>query len=64
MLGWVLLLLGILFKIISLLEPIGGAIPKFSSDSKSLGSFEKNFGESLALLCPAQAYPLPSYRYS
>ena len=46
------------------IEPIGGALPRFSSDSKSLGTFEKNFGGSLALLCPAQAFPLPSYRYN
>ena len=46
-----------------LIEPIGGAIPKFTTDSKSLGTFEKTFGGTLALLCPAQAFPLPSYRY-
>ena len=46
------------------LEPIGGAAPKFSSDSKSIGTFDKKGGESLALACPAQAYPLPSFRYT
>ncbi len=46
----------------SLAEPIGGAAPKFSSDSKSLGNFEKSSAETLALLCPAQASPLPSFR--
>jgi hypothetical protein len=45
-----------------LLEPIGGAKPKFSSDSKSLGNFEKTEADSLALLCPAQAAPIPSFR--
>ena len=63
MLGWVPLLLGkMTINAFSMLEPIGGAIPKFSSDSKSLGTFEKQFGEPLALLCPAQASPLPAYR--
>ena len=45
------------------LEPIGGAGPKFSSDSKSLGTFEKNLSGALSLLCPAQGFPLPSFRY-
>ena len=45
-------------------EPIGGAAPKFSSSSKSIGTFEEHGGESLALVCPAQAYPLPSFRYT
>ncbi len=45
-----------------LAEPIGGAAPKFSSDSKTLGNFEKSSKETLALLCPAQASPLPSFR--
>ncbi len=51
-------------KLLSLVlaEPIGGAAPKFSTDSKSLGTFEKVEGGTLALLCPAQAMPLPSYR--
>ena len=45
-----------------LLEPIGGAAPKFSSDSKTLGNFDKKEGAQLALNCPAQAFPLPSFR--
>ena len=45
------------------LEPIGGAGPKFSSESKSLGTFEKTQNAVLALLCPAQGFPLPSFRY-
>ena len=50
-------------KILFTTEPIGGAAPKFSSSSKSIGIFEEHGGESLALVCPAQAYPLPSFRY-
>ena len=45
------------------LEPVGSATPKFSSDSKSLGTFEKIQNGVLALLCPAQGFPLPNYRY-
>ena len=51
-------------KILFTTEPIGGAAPKFSSSSKSIGTFEEHGGESLALVCPAQAYPLPSFRYT
>ena len=51
-------------KILFTIEPIGGAAPKFSSSSKSIGTFEEHGGESLALVCPAQAYPLPSFRYT
>ena len=46
------------------LEPIGGAAPKFSSESKSIGTFDKSGGDSLALACPAQAYPLPTFKYT
>ena len=45
-----------------LAEPIGGATPKFMSDSKHLGTFVKREGGNLALLCPAQAMPLPTFR--
>ena len=46
-----------------LAEPIGGATPKFISDSKHLGTFVKSEGGNLALLCPAQAMPLPTFRF-
>ena len=46
-----------------MIEPVGGAAPKFSSSSKSIGTFEEKGGEPLALVCPAQAHPLPSFRY-
>ena len=51
------------FNNLIILEPIGGAAPKFSSESKTIGTFEKTGGDSLALACPAQAYPLPTFRY-
>ena len=44
-------------------EPVGGAAPKFSSSSKTIGTFDEKGGDSLALVCPAQANPLPSFRY-
>ena len=43
-------------------EPIGGAKPQFSSEAES-SSYKTKYGSKRALLCPAQAYPLPSYRF-
>lgn len=43
------------------LEPVGTKAPSFSSRSKT-SSFDFNLGSNLALLCPAQAMPVPSYR--
>ena len=43
------------------LEPIGGAKPQFNSKSE-ISSYKAEEGIQFALLCPAQAYPLPSYR--
>ena len=47
-----------------MIEPVGGAAPQFSSSSKSIGIFDEKGGEPLALVCPAQAHPLPSFRYT
>jgi hypothetical protein len=44
-----------------LLEPIGGAKPKFSQETE-IFQFTKSSRTSLALLCPAQGHPLPSFR--
>ena len=44
-----------------LLEPIGGAKPQFSSKSET-SSYKVEASTQFALLCPAQAHPLPSYR--
>ena len=44
-------------------EPIGGSSPKFSTTQKS-ASYQESFGANLALNCPAQASPLPSFRYN
>jgi hypothetical protein len=43
------------------LEPIGSAAPKFASKINSL-SFEEVATASLALICPAQGSPIPSFR--
>ena len=43
-------------------EPIGTAKPKFSLKSDSQ-TFTELSGEPTALLCPAQASPLPTVRY-
>lgn len=47
---------------ISLLEPIGTAAPKFSSVLKS-ATLEFSSLSGIALTCPAQASPLPAFRY-
>ena len=43
-------------------EPIGSAVPKFSQDTRTL-SFIRREKNSLSLLCPAQASPLPAFRF-
>ena len=48
--------------IIHVTEPIGTAKPKFSLKSDSQ-TFTELSGEPTALLCPAQASPLPTVRY-
>ena len=42
-------------------EPIGSSLPKFLTDDKS-DTFSRDMGTTVALKCPAQAYPLPSFR--
>lgn len=49
------------FSIIQL-EPVATKKPKFSSDAKFTG-YERVRGDDLTLLCPAQGFPVPSYRY-
>lgn len=56
------------FRIIRLntrfyLEPIGSRVPTFPSDSKS-STFVRDEGSSFALLCQAQGFPTPLFRYS
>ena len=42
-------------------EPIGSSLPKFLTDDK-YDAFSRDMGATVALKCPAQAYPLPSFR--
>ncbi|OXU29267.1 hypothetical protein TSAR_012207 [Trichomalopsis sarcophagae] len=43
-------------------EPVGSVRPKFPS-LDNLRGLVTNVGKSLPLLCPAQAFPVPSYSY-
>ena len=43
------------------LEPIGSAKPKFSEDINSKGITREQSSET-TLVCPAQSFPLPSFR--
>lgn len=42
-------------------EPIGSKSPTFSTDDK-LAWFVRPVDHSIALICPAQAYPIPIFR--
>lgn len=44
------------------IEPVGYKAPTFANDYKSF-TFDRSSDASFALLCPAQAYPQPSFRY-
>jgi len=43
-------------------DPVGAKAPKFSTNDKS-SSFVFNSGEGFGLLCPAQGFPVPTFRY-
>lgn len=43
------------------IEPVGSSVPKFSSVAKTQG-LETKSNQSFTLLCPAQGFPVPSYR--
>lgn len=45
------------------LEPIGSSVPKFSNDDKS-DTFFYGMNHPIAMLCLAQAFPVPSFRYN
>ena len=45
-----------------ILEPIGGAAPKFSARDK-INAFSTKMTHTIALDCPAQGYPGPAFRY-
>ena len=43
-------------------EPVSAKGPTFSSDLQS-SSFQRRAGSGFAILCQAQAYPVPFFRY-
>ena len=45
------------------LDPIGSSSPNVPAKDK-LGSMSSKMGQSLSMSCPAQAFPLPAFRYS
>lgn len=45
-----------------LLEPVGTKAPGFSSDFKSF-TLARSAGQSFGLLCQAQGFPVPNFRY-
>ena len=50
------------FGNLNLIEPIGSAGPKFTSDDKS-DTFSRSSGTPLALKCTAQGFPVPAFRF-
>ncbi|XP_072939087.1 cell adhesion molecule Dscam1 isoform X18 [Epargyreus clarus] len=43
-------------------EPVGRVSPKFTTTDKSR-AFDATGGDSITMLCPAQAFPVPVYRW-
>lgn len=49
------------YQYMSFAEPVGSVAPKVEIKDKA-GIFLAKADNSLALLCPAQSYPMPAYR--
>lgn len=49
------------YQYMSFSEPVGSVAPKVEIKDKA-GIFLAKADNSLALLCPAQSYPMPAYR--
>ena len=47
--------------VLFLLEPVGSSRPKFSEDISLKGLIREEV-KTVTLVCPAQSYPLPSFR--
>ena len=45
------------------IDPLGSTAPRFSGDSQVMSGFVRSEGNSFALLCPAQAFPPPEFKY-
>ena len=48
--------------VIAAVEPVGGTKPQFSSKMDQFG-FQERSETAVALVCPAQSHPTPSYRF-
>lgn len=46
---------------VCILEPLGAKAPSFNNDANSF-SYTRALGQNFALLCQAQAYPVPVFR--
>lgn len=46
-----------------ILEPVGAKAPTFATDLQTV-AFTRRIHQSFGLLCQAQAYPVPSFRYN
>lgn len=51
----------VIFFLVSPLEPVASTRPKFPSLADSQ-AFKMILGGAMTLLCPAQGFPVPSYR--
>lgn len=49
------------YESLTIAEPVGSVAPKVEIKDKA-GIFLAKADNSLALLCPAQSYPMPAYR--
>lgn len=45
------------------LEPVATKKPKFASDAKK-SWYDRVTGQDLTVFCPAQGFPVPTYRYT
>lgn len=48
--------------LVNIIEPVGSKAPSFTTKMTITG-YEMRGGTNFALLCPAQALPVPSFRY-
>jgi len=46
-----------------LLEPVGSVGPRLTAGTSKIQTVEYSVAVSATLLCPAQAYPVPNFRY-
>lgn len=49
------------FSLTFMTEPVGSKAPAFANDLRTSG-FDRQTGQGFALLCQAQAFPVPMFR--